>query len=122
MSNNINIIHLTGNVAKIEPGITQNAKQVANVTLAKNVEGKKTIFIDMVAWENAEELFETVSVGDMIYIEGKFSHDYSKDDKPKPKIKIVNFRVLLTKELRSIGYIKDRTLDAVEDVNNKLGG
>lgn len=122
--NDINIIHLTGNIAKVEPGITTNGNQVANISLAKTVEGNKTVFIDMKAWQDMAERFieGEVEKGDLVYIQCRFTHDYSKSDNPKPAIVMEDVKVLLTKKLREIGYVKERTIENVKNVNSKLKG
>ena len=112
----MNIIIQTGNVGRIDPGITMNGKQVANFSIAKDFGGKR-LWLEIKAWEKvAEEVYDKVSIGDLILIKGHYGSDYSDD--PKPVIIADSVQVLLTKELWNSSLVKNHTNNNIKKLKN----
>ncbi len=66
----------------------------------------------------AEEVYDKVSIGDLILIKGHYGSDYSDD--PKPVIIADSVQVLLTKELWNSSLVKNHTNNNIKKLKNKF--
>jgi hypothetical protein len=79
----------------------KSGKKVGNISVALNVSGARTLFVDITAWDDAAKIVPKLQKGDLVYVEGRLDLDY-KDDK-KFIITAEEIRLVHSKWLDKLG-------------------
>lgn len=83
MKTKLNNTKIAGRISRdVNLNLTkENCKQVGNLTIALDVSGRRTLFIDITAWDDTANILTKLQIGDEIFVDGRLDLDYKDPTK-----------------------------------------
>ena len=82
MNFKLNNVKIAGRISKdVSINLTsKSTKQVGNISIALDVSGDRTLFVNVTAWSEVADIIPKLQKGDLVYVDGRLDLDY-KDEK-----------------------------------------
>ena len=83
MNFKLNNVKIAGRISKdVSINLTtKSSKQVGNISVAIDVSGGRTFFVNVTAWNEVADIIPKLQKGDLVYVEGRLDLEYKNDDK-----------------------------------------